>query len=54
MSLRVRKNRVGLPAGIAVPPEMRARSRGKRSAEDCPLNRVMDLLSGAWAPRVVW
>jgi DNA-binding HxlR family transcriptional regulator len=54
MSLRVRKNRVGLPAGIAVPPEVRARSGGKRNAEDCPLNRVMDLLSGAWAPHVVW
>lgn len=54
MSLRVRKNRVVLPPGIAVPPEVRARSRGKRNADDCPLNRVMDLLSGAWAPHVVW
>lgn len=40
MSLRVRKNRVELPAGARAP--------------ECPLNRCMALLSGAWAPHVVW
>lgn len=47
MALRVRKNRALVPAG-AVPP------RGQRGPEACPLNRVMGLLAGAWAPHVVW
>jgi DNA-binding HxlR family transcriptional regulator len=44
MALRVRKNRVHVP--VVVPH--------KRSAEDCPLNRCMQLIRGAWAPHVVW
>lgn len=44
MALRVRKNKVSVP--VVVP-----RARG---AEQCPLNRCMQLLSGAWAPHVVW
>jgi len=50
MALRVRKNRVQVPAG-AVPARG---ARGPRGAEACPLNRCMTLLSGAWAPHVVW
>ena len=49
MSLRVRKNRAPIPPGVVVP-----KTRGVRGAHQCPLNRVMDLLSGAWAPHVVW
>ena len=45
--LRVRKNRA------VVPPNVVPREDGRR-AEACPLNRVMDLLGGAWAPQVVW
>lgn len=44
MSLRVRKNKVQIPASVT-------KTRG---AEECPLNRCMQLLSGAWAPHVVW
>jgi DNA-binding HxlR family transcriptional regulator len=50
MALRVRRNRAVIPAGVVVP---RQRTAGG-SAESCPLNRVMALLSGAWAPHVVW
>jgi len=46
MALRIRKNRAVVPAGV-VPPR-------KGGAEECPLNRCMDLISGAWAPHVVW
>src|SRR5688572_21037694 len=49
MALKVRKNRASIPTGVVVP-----RTRGVRGAHQCPLNRVMDLLSGAWAPHVVW
>lgn len=46
MALRVRKNRAEFPAGVVLP-----RAGGPHA---CPLNRVMDLLAGAWAPQVVW
>jgi DNA-binding HxlR family transcriptional regulator len=48
MALRLRKNRVG------VPPEAIAVKRNAGGASECPLNRCMDLLGGAWAPHVVW
>jgi DNA-binding HxlR family transcriptional regulator len=47
LALRVRKNRVVLP------PNAKPREH-VRGAEACPLNRVMGLLGGAWAPHVVW
>src|SRR6185503_10956927 len=47
MVLRVRKNPAAPPPGI-VP------ARITRSPGACPLNRVMGLLGGAWAPHVVW
>ena len=46
MVLKVRKNSVRVP--VAIPRGVR------RGAEECPLNRCMDLISGAWAPHVVW
>ncbi|WP_426755352.1 winged helix-turn-helix transcriptional regulator [Myxococcus sp. Y35] len=50
MSLKVRKNRATPPADIVRAP------RGKRgtASEECPLNRSMELLSGAWAPHVLY
>jgi DNA-binding HxlR family transcriptional regulator len=42
MALRVRKNRA------TVPPDV------ERDAGRCPLNRCMELISGAWAPHVIW
>jgi DNA-binding HxlR family transcriptional regulator len=47
MALRVRKSKAIVPPGV-VP------ARGSRTAEECPLNRCMELISGAWAPHVVW
>jgi len=47
MALRVRKNRVAIPAGVV-------RVKSADAAHACPLTRVMGLLSGAWAPHVVW
>jgi DNA-binding HxlR family transcriptional regulator len=47
MALRVRKNRVVVPEGV-VPRKL------VRGSGTCPLNRVMNLLGGAWAPHVVW
>lgn len=47
MALRVRKNRAVIPAGVV-------RTKRDRGEHACPLNRVMTLLSGAWAPHVVW
>jgi DNA-binding HxlR family transcriptional regulator len=47
MALRVRKNRVTIPDGVV-------RTKSARGAHGCPLNRCMDLISGAWAPHVVW
>lgn len=44
MSLRVRKNAVHVPAFV----------QKTRGAQECPLNRCMQLISGAWAPHVVW
>lgn len=44
MALRVRKNNVHAPASV----------QKARGAGECPLNRCMQLLSGAWAPHVVW
>lgn len=44
MSLRNRRTKVRLPQGVD-------RSRG---AAACPLTRCMALLSGAWAPHIVW
>jgi DNA-binding HxlR family transcriptional regulator len=41
MALRVRKNRATIPDAVVRGPE-------------CPLNRCMDLISGAWAPHVLW
>ena len=53
MALRVRKSRVPLPNGVVVPRGPAAMGKGRRP-EECPLNRVMGLLSGAWAPHIVW
>ncbi|NVB76991.1 MAG: helix-turn-helix transcriptional regulator [Kofleriaceae bacterium] len=50
MALRVRKSKAIVPPGV-VPSRA---GRGSRSAEECPLNRCMELISGAWAPHVVW
>jgi DNA-binding HxlR family transcriptional regulator len=47
MALRIRKNRVNVPVDIA----SRKQERGPMQ---CPLNRCMDLLGGAWAPHVIW
>jgi DNA-binding HxlR family transcriptional regulator len=44
MALKIRKNKVNVP--VVVPK--------RRGAEQCPLNRCMELISGAWAPHVVW
>jgi DNA-binding HxlR family transcriptional regulator len=41
MALRVRKNRATVPADV-------------ERAPGCPLNRCMELLSGAWAAHILW
>ncbi|MCP3143853.1 winged helix-turn-helix transcriptional regulator [Pyxidicoccus xibeiensis] len=50
MALKVRKNRATPPADIVRP----RRSKGVKTGEECPLNRSMELLSGAWAPHVIY
>ncbi|MCP3169264.1 winged helix-turn-helix transcriptional regulator [Myxococcus qinghaiensis] len=50
MTLKVRKNRATPPADIDRP----RRGQGTKSSEECPLNRSMELLSGAWAPHVLY
>ncbi|NMO16085.1 helix-turn-helix transcriptional regulator [Pyxidicoccus fallax] len=50
MALKVRKNRATPPADVVV----RRRGEGPKAGEDCPLNRSMELLSGAWAPHVIY
>ncbi|MCE9669868.1 helix-turn-helix transcriptional regulator [Myxococcus stipitatus] len=49
MALKVRKN----PA--TPPPDVdRRRHKEDIAAEECPLNRSMALLGGAWAPHVIY
>jgi DNA-binding HxlR family transcriptional regulator len=50
MSLKVRKNRATPPADIVRP----RRSKGVKTGAECPLNRSIELLSGAWAPHVIY
>ncbi|MCP3097925.1 helix-turn-helix transcriptional regulator [Myxococcus sp. K15C18031901] len=50
MALKVRKN----PATPPVDIDRRRRGKGEAAAEECPLNRSMALLSGAWATHVIY
>lgn len=45
MSLRVRRTKVRIPHDIAT---------AACAMKECPLNRCMQLLSGAWATHVIW
>ncbi|WP_342376673.1 helix-turn-helix transcriptional regulator [Myxococcus stipitatus] len=50
MALKVRKN----PATPPVDIDRRQRGKGSGVTEECPLNRSMALLGGAWAPHVIY